>query len=159
MQGEWVSSESAVRRRQGRIVSCFDSSLTLSSPLMSMLTHMFESPSKLPRTIHLLYSSRLPQGGLFQVLFFPRLKRLFQEAGTDRRMTLFLTGADGDLRAKGTGIQQRRLETRDVLNVLSTAEKQATVVYVCGPPSMTDEIVKSAEAEGMKGRVFCEKWW
>ena len=36
-----------------------------------------------------------------------------------------------------------------------------SVVYICGPPAMTDEIVRRLkEEEGMEERrVLCEKWW
>jgi hypothetical protein len=42
-------------------------------------------------------------------------------------------------------------------------EKDAAVVYVCGPPGMTDEFVEGLVGEGGLGmereRVLFEKWW
>ena len=41
------------------------------------------------------------------------------------------------------------------------AERENTVAYVCGPPSMTDWAVSVlSRSEGMEDkRVLCEKWW
>jgi hypothetical protein len=40
-------------------------------------------------------------------------------------------------------------------------DRKGTVALVCGPPTMTDEIVAYLSKQpGMSGdRVLCEKWW
>ena len=40
-------------------------------------------------------------------------------------------------------------------------EREGVVVYVCGPPGMTDwAVAKLKGAVGMRSeRVLCEKWW
>lgn len=63
----------------------------------------------------------------------------------------------------------RRMTHADILDAVGqTAEERCmTVVYVCGPPGMTDNVVgwlrglegfREDEDEG-RGRVLCEKWW
>ena len=56
----------------------------------------------------------------------------------------------------------RRIGHEDLLDALGpVGERKGVVVYICGPPEMTDEFVEVVKgAEGMEaGRVFCEKWW
>lgn len=48
------------------------------------------------------------------------------------------------------------------MEALGPVEKRkGVVVYICGPPGMTDEFVEvMGRAEGMDPTmVFCEKWW
>jgi hypothetical protein len=56
----------------------------------------------------------------------------------------------------------RRVAIRDVEEAVGE-EKETTVVYVCGVPTMTDEFVEalvSPEGLGMEeNRVMFEKWW
>lgn len=56
----------------------------------------------------------------------------------------------------------RRIAHEDLMEALGPVEgRKGMVVYICGPPGMTDEFVEvMGGAEGMDGgRVFCEKWW
>lgn len=60
----------------------------------------------------------------------------------------------------------RRMTREDILEAVGqTAEERHTaLVYVCGPPDMTDDLVGwLEELEGFKEedvkRVLCEKWW
>jgi hypothetical protein len=58
--------------------------------------------------------------------------------------------------------KSRRIEYGDLLDCLGPEEeREKTVVYVCGPPAMTDEFVDVLwKAPGMENRrVLCEKWW
>lgn len=57
---------------------------------------------------------------------------------------------------------ERRFTTEEIVESLGPeAERDGTVAYVCGPPSMTDDVVEALrKAEGMADeRVLCEKWW
>lgn len=60
-------------------------------------------------------------------------------------------------------LHQRRITKQDVMLALGPAEQRKNVVcYVCGIPSMTDELVEavSRPEEGMsKGNIMFEKWW
>lgn len=67
-------------------------------------------------------------------------------------------------RRHGTFHYGRRFNERDLLQALGPEDddiRKATVVYVCGPPTMTDEVVALMRAQrGMsEERVMCEKWW
>ena len=57
---------------------------------------------------------------------------------------------------------ERRFEYRELVNSLGPNHMRGTTVaYVCGPPSMTDDVVDVLQkAEEMKKEnVLCEKWW
>lgn len=59
-------------------------------------------------------------------------------------------------------VYERRFVHNEIVNSLGPEEEIAnTVVYVCGPPSMTDEVVEALRnVQGMsEDRVLCEKWW
>ena len=48
----------------------------------------------------------------------------------------------------------------DAVNHTDEDWRKNTVVYICGPPRMTDEFEKLYLDMGMeKGRVVTEKWW
>lgn len=59
-------------------------------------------------------------------------------------------------------INTRRISQQDLKAAVGDeSARRETVAYVCGPPAMTDEIVKVLQ--GMLGddkkKVFYEKWW
>ena len=155
---------------------------------MSILSHLSKQPwhsSSVPETIRLLYSTRFlnhkstasapkdrHQEDINSILFFPRLHRIFQNWNIlgfgERKFELFLTSplpstSDEERSSLGPGLELRRgrITREDLRNALGPAdEREATVVYVCGPQDMTDEMVAFLEEdEGMKGRVLAEKWW
>jgi ferredoxin-NADP reductase len=82
-------------------------------------------------------------------------------------LTLFLTNLSANQKLadpESLGwMHDRRIESTDLLAALGddVQEREKTLVYVCGPPGMTDEIVAwFGRQAGMSGeRVFCEKWW
>lgn len=56
----------------------------------------------------------------------------------------------------------RRMERADVVDALGEVEGRKDVLcYVCGVPTMTDEIV--GFVKGLEGvrveNVLCERWW
>lgn len=58
-------------------------------------------------------------------------------------------------------IYDRRITAQDVRLAIGKNAKDA-VCYICGPPTMTDELVAAAKevvGETRRERVFCEKWW
>ncbi|KAK6430199.1 hypothetical protein LTR95_013649 [Oleoguttula sp. CCFEE 5521] len=143
------------------------------NPLMSMLSHVMELPrEERPRRVAVVYSTK-PAEPLERTLFLPRLQHLLKQAEKDGGLTfdLFLTsgakieGFEGGVLLERTF--RRRVSRDDLLNALDGDEKRAagarkgTVVYVCGTPAMTDDIVEFlTRQEGMsKERVLCEKWW
>ena len=142
------------------------------NPFMSMLSCISEHVS--PKfKVEVLYSLRDPGMGrkVEEMLFIERietiLRKLNSESSTLESLRLFLTkGAEkvGVLEGKEfqTKFEGRRIEENDLLKALGPVEERSgTVVYICGPPGMTDELVNVAKkAEGMEERhVLCEKWW
>ncbi|KAM3070422.1 hypothetical protein ACMFMG_010248 [Clarireedia jacksonii] len=64
--------------------------------------------------------------------------------------------------SEGLLLKHRRIERNDIESILDAKEdRKGTVVYVCGPRTMTDEFVEMISMmEGMsKSRVLCERWW
>ena len=124
------------------------------------------------RCVRVLYSVKKTVGE-GQTLFYERLRQIAESCEGDRnvdfRVVLFETGGgDGpsaDAReGRGETVEHRarRIGEDDLLEALGPEEgRERTVVYVCGPPRMTDQFVAAfGKAKGMEGRrVLCEKWW
>lgn len=115
-----------------------------------------------------MYSCRAPKQDVKEILFLDRLNKIFCRPSQDLR--LYLTGdglPKGDLQPQGpeypcVHLSRRRFLPDDLINCLPSPERRRnTVVYVCGPPQMTDEVVDFLKGlEGMlEQRVLCEKWW
>ena len=144
-----------------------------------MVAHLASNPSSNRPHIHFLYTARdsYPNSPE-RALFLHRLQyclSLYKNSTLD----LYLTPVPvpiptllSDNQTPPTAAQQiepanpllqkRRILHSDLLNALGPEHKRAgTVVYVCGPPKMTDEFVEvMRRAEGMsEERVLCEKWW
>jgi len=142
------------------------------NPFMSMLSSISETLNA-EFQVEVLYSLRDPGMGrsLDEMLFVERIGKILQKlnSGSGRRgpLKLFLTkGLEKSGVLEGNGFQTRfigrRIEEADLISALGTVKERAgTVVYICGPPRMTDELVDIAKkAEGMDERhVLCEKWW
>ncbi|CAG7979114.1 unnamed protein product [Penicillium nalgiovense] len=155
------------------------------NPLISMLSHLNNNePHTANPTIHILYSSRLPQGQgtgsadaiLDQILFLPRLRQIIRSQESSHRLhislDLFLTdlASSSDLLSSGSPsdlkIHPDRISDHDLRSAAvgtgGELDSQGTVCYVCGPPDMTDSIVEKLVeilGDGGKQRVFFEKWW
>ncbi|KAL1881156.1 hypothetical protein VTK73DRAFT_4603 [Phialemonium thermophilum] len=143
------------------------------NPLMSMLSAIAERPCSFE--VDLLYSVRVkPVDGASsdiataKILFLERIAGLFGEGKIRGTLKLFLTGGLGD--GKGTifyngthvHFEKRRLTIDDVAHAVGP-DQRLSVVYVCGVPTMTDEVVErltSPDGLDMEPhRVLCEKWW
>lgn len=145
----------------------------LSSPLISILFHLHQQSASVLPHIQLLYTTRFPKNGqLSSILFFDRIRQIFEEGSYNRNFTLFLTQCSdfekNSLLGPATGAADRerivcgRMNSRNILDAVGPVEhRRGTVVYVCGVPSMTDDFVSLLRgAEGMEEkRVLCEKWW
>jgi hypothetical protein len=151
-----------------------------------MLSHLNnnEPHTPTPKTIRILYTSRLPQGdeippankALDQVLFLPRLRQMIRSQETSHRLRisldLFLTNIapSSDLLSSGSpsdiAIHPSRISDDDLRSAVGSDKNglspRETVCYVCGPPAMTDSIVERLDGmlgEGADKRIFFEKWW
>jgi predicted ferric reductase len=134
--------------------------------------------------VTLMYSTKLPSESPKpeEVLFLPRILELFSSAHAlsdhqgKNRIELFFTGLGEDdnypdfdeiLDSLHTPdlpivISPNRMALLDMsIAVGSKEEQRSSVVYVCGPPNMTDEITKFLRRQQNIGvaRVLCEKWW
>lgn len=140
---------------------------------MSIVSHLAEKAD--PRyTIDFMYSVRdTGDGNLYasDVLFLERLAGIFSRSGRIKgTLSLFLTrgGRSGDGNGSGNAVglglvlKRRRITTEDVAAAIGE-DKRHAVVYVCGVPRMTDELVeKLISADGLgieRHRVLFEKWW
>ena len=131
--------------------------------------------------VHFIYASKGPEDGhnLSEVLFLDRLQSLsenLEEIGRRKfALDIFLTPfkrieiafneidhLSGTCSRHGH-FHHRRFTNEDLIKALGESEerRKGTVVYVCGPPAMTDEVVDfMSKQNGMsKERVLCEKWW
>jgi NAD(P)H-flavin reductase len=143
------------------------------NPLVSIISHLAQLPRQ-PYTISFLYSVRDPGDlqTLSSILFLERLARLFANLKIYGELVLHVTS--GEKRWQSTEeiiieiagfklrCRRRRITKDDLVDVLGpVSQRQFTVVYVCGVPAMTDELVDVARwAIGMDPRkVFCERWW
>ena len=155
------------------------------SPLISILSHLSESPHILPSKIHFLYTTRQStpdiHSTLKSTLFLDRLTSIARQHPSQIQLDIFITPPGPDLTpdgAPGSGsdhiadasqtttqpfnLHQRRITREDLISALGPVERRKdAVAYVCGPPAMTDEFVAVLRgAEGVVGeRVLCEKWW
>lgn len=152
------------------------------NPMISMLSWLSEQKS-LAFEVEVLYSVKLPYGGMKaeRLLFVERIVGMFQ-GKLPGRLKLFVTNSGssygkGEVSCGRLGLGRKvpcelRRMTCDTcvdhapVNDLAEAvgeDKDAAVVYVCGPPAMTDEFVAyltTRDGLGMDAnRVLFEKWW
>ncbi|TXC08517.1 hypothetical protein FocTR4_00003822, partial [Fusarium oxysporum f. sp. cubense] len=127
------------------------------NPLVSMMGHIAEEGYNLE--VKVLYASKLPAQGLKGVLFLERIRKWFTEKELIGDLKVFTTGIyDGHIESRELDVHERRFTVEDVKEAMG--EKNNSVVYVCGPATMTDEIVDGLARDGGmdKNRVMLEKW-
>ncbi|KAH0493672.1 hypothetical protein TgHK011_000329 [Trichoderma gracile] len=159
------------------------------NPLVSMLSYIADNKQTTPLVddVVFLYASKMPRSGkLSDILFLDRITRSFGEGKVQGRVKLFVTGGDdatsspssssqqgmlGGTRttiAAGTRremngttveVQKRRITSEDVEDAVGDGRDPGTVVYVCGPRGMTDELVERLAGFIDPRRVLTEKWW
>lgn len=142
------------------------------NPLVSMLSAMAEDEDGKDLDVRFLYSLRDPGPAEgrdpARMLFLERIADMFSSGRVKGGLQLYLTGAgraekreDGIISWRGGEIPFRgRRITRDDLREAVGEDREATLVYVCGVPRMTDEFVewlKSKDGLCMPPeRVLCE---
>lgn len=159
------------------------------NPLVSMIRYLYATTlvsSGVEKAV-LLYASKVPsrkdEDGT-DILFMEDLVEMIMMtrrdgAGAEEKrhleMTMFLTGQEEDVsefmskyqddneRSKNEILkfEQRRLAHSDIKSVVEQDDPCSWVTYVCGPPAMTDKIVKyiSHDLKISKDRIHYEKWW
>lgn len=147
------------------------------NPLMSMLSYIAEVNDFANLHVLIFYASKMPrQGGLNQILFVRRIAALFSEGRINGEFKLYLSGDSKDLQrldlsrrvhnVLGTNIDVRvgRLSGLDLSRSLKDKQQCSNICYICGPPSMTDDLSQSlisdrSELGTMPTQVITEKWW
>lgn len=142
------------------------------NPLWSMISHLAQGYG-LSYSISVLYSVRDPgDQGLSSVLFLEDLAGVFASRFVKGELVLHLTSGekrsqsieDGAVELAGWKMKcrRRRITRDDMLEAMGGVDARgSTVVYVCGVPTMTDELVDVAQqAPGMDPKkVLFERWW
>jgi hypothetical protein len=143
------------------------------NPLISIVSHLAQLPRQ-PYTISFLYSVRDPGGlqPLSSVLFLERLAGLFASLKIYGELVLHVTSGENlthsteeilvEIGGFKVRCRRRRITKDDLVDVLGRVpQRKSTVVYICGVPAMTDELVDVARwASGIDPRkVLCERWW
>ncbi|KAK5995843.1 Oxidoreductase NAD-binding domain-containing protein 1 [Cladobotryum mycophilum] len=140
------------------------------NPLISMLSYLSEGEG-LRHTLdtRFLYATKVPEGNsLGEILFLDTLASLFGQGKLRGYVKLFITGdgtTKGTHEVNGTSIEiePRRLSIADLEAAIGNELLESTVVYVCGPPTMTDEVVSGLTSlDGLSvnpQHVLAEKWW
>ncbi|EGX92593.1 Riboflavin synthase-like beta-barrel [Cordyceps militaris CM01] len=142
------------------------------NPLVSMLGYVADQDDNLSIQLSVMYSTREPEDGdLGEVLFLDRILNLFRTGRVSGNVKLFLTRPAShiyDRTADETGgidVRFGRIEGGDLLSEISSGgSKESTLVYICGPPAMTDSFVDLLTAPDVAtvisaARVKSEKWW
>lgn len=140
------------------------------NPLMSMLSCLSESDEWKDVNLNVLYASKGPREGLQGILFLERIAKLFGEDKLRGQVSLHVTGGESSIQegmqmVHGTAMDVRRgrILPEELAGVVQGEHRDATLVYVCGPPGMTDEFVElltNPKGVGLSPRlVKTEKWW
>lgn len=144
------------------------------NPLVSMLRFVAELESALDIDVCVLYASKLPASGRLQdILFLSEIAALFGQRKLRGWLRLYATVAGngpvvdaGSNHVGGVPVDVRsgRLTTDEARRVVRELDPAKMLVYICGPPLMTDELVAALTEGGQEGslkpdRVLTEKWW
>jgi ferredoxin-NADP reductase len=152
------------------------------NPLMSMLSHIAEAGKPCLSEscdVRFLYSVKIGNGEELdseRILFLERLTGIFTRQDVRGNLSLFFTGGMNFEFNSGTSggvvlcnavelpFLRTRIGVEDIAAAVGEPEQRlSTVVYVCGPPAMTDGFVDhltSSTSLAMHARrVKFEKWW
>lgn len=129
------------------------------NPLVSMMGAVRDIQWK--GDVRVLYASKVDTS-LDGVLFLDRIAGLI----TPGKVQFFATGNKDipdiqEMEKKGVEVIKRRFTEEDIKRAVGQ-DRDGVMVYVCGPPTMTDEMVDTlTHGEGAldKERVMMEKWW
>lgn len=144
------------------------------NPLVSMLGYIGERTKEFSGLeVRMAYASKMPSGGLGEMVFLNRITRLFGEGKVKGSIDVFATGSSGEAPEDGrramsgteVALHGRRLSATDLEDLVGSGgqDPKSTIVYVCGPPTMTDEFAATLTSKDGLGldpkQVMTEKWW
>lgn len=165
---------------QSRQNPAYGSLTSIFSPLMSILTHLRQTPQEPERTISLIYGARAPQShDLSKILFLDRLRDYsWMGQQTTPFVKLYLTRCSEeeaiDMRNRYSRPKEGvinlhsalagRIDREALRSAVDHADdeewRKQAVVYICGPRRMTDEFERIYLDMGMEqGRVLTKEWW
>lgn len=142
------------------------------NPLVSMLRFMADA--RLDLDVCVAYATKMPRSGrLGDVLFLDTLAELLGRGRLRGSLSLHVTSAHGcDTKASVADgvhtlggarihVSASRLSGDEVRGLVLDGDPESTLVYICGPPAMTDQLVEALTAAGHVStkRVMTEKWW
>ncbi|KAI8656720.1 FAD-binding FR-type domain-containing protein [Fusarium sp. Ph1] len=129
------------------------------NPLVSMMGHIADGGYDVD--VRVLYASKVPKGGLKEVIFLERIAGWFAHGKLKGELKAFATGgANKEVENARFEVLTRRFGVEDIREAVGDRTDEG-LVYVCGPQGMTDELVEGLTGEGGldKRRVLVEKWW
>lgn len=143
------------------------------NPLMSMLSHIGENKEDADGLeVRMAYGSKVPSGGIEKILFLDRITKIFGENKVKGSVELFVTGESQDsgksqrqhMNDADLEIHHRRIAVKDLRDFVGPEDDQkSALVYLCGPPAMTDEFAAALTSKDGLGldskQVMTEKWW
>lgn len=105
-------------------------------------------------TVRLLYSTKAEQ-----MQFVSELKEFHWLQEEPNRLSLFLSDKE-TIQEQFKKVESRRIAREDIKEALQ-GDLQDQLLYICGPPSMTDEFEVYAlnELGFAPDRLMIEKWW
>jgi len=131
------------------------------NPLISIVKN-FMATKTWPARVTFLYGSKVTrnENGIEDVLYLKDLLAAEKAASGKMKLKLFLTGEVDECFPHFGPFERRRMGEADLAEAIGGDGAQ-TVCYVCGIPSMTDNVVQFLTSkEGMsEDRVLCERWW
>ncbi|OHE92412.1 NADH-cytochrome b-5 reductase [Colletotrichum orchidophilum] len=143
------------------------------NPLMSMLSHLAEV--RCPYDVQFMYSTKAPDDlDSEKILFLERLVSIYGREKVRGQLRLFFTNAGPESESKPESVlhfnemdipfKRHRMALDDVADAVGpVTEHGSALVYICGVPSMTDELVENLTSKSgfnlRPERVLCEKWW
>ena len=132
------------------------------NPIICMIGSIVDQQKNV--NVEVLYSSKIPKAGLSDVLFAQRMGRWAAEGQLKGRLRLFATDAanlPADEVVPGLEICLGRMSKAVLVETVEKFQTPHDLVYICGPPTMTDELVALLTSEKVIGiqQVQTERWW
>ena len=145
------------------------------NPMMSMLSDMSEHPEWREVEVDFHYATKFPPSdNVADILFLERIASLLDGGGLRGNLTVYLTG-DSAARVRQSGSERltsgakiiwrkRRPQLGALRDVVTEYGGGSTLVYICGPPTMTDEVNEALAEDGTgrgipRSHIFTERWW
>ncbi|CAG8459516.1 6217_t:CDS:2 [Paraglomus occultum] len=159
--GDFVWNEEEEKNDETRSVVMIAGGVGI-NPLMSMLDYICECGDQegILRDIRLLYSAKTYS----ELLFLERIENLRKNWNGNMVCTYYITKEESmDSSNSESEFAYGMRISKDVIDTIVDAERDHSMRskwFICGPPSMEDDIIGWLRARGIEeGRIKFEKWW